>query len=159
MRILRLIAKAADYGSGLTLISMMVLTMANAFSRYFFNSPISGATEIGAYQLLLIVGLGLGAAGFERRHIKVDLVMDHLPKGAQLVIDVAMLIVTFIYLGIMTWANARQAVIIPTRYTAAIGIPDTPFKWVFAVGWGLCCLGSLYVLIETLQNWKRGKKE
>jgi hypothetical protein len=56
----------------------------------------------------------------------------------------------------MTWANARQA-LVPTRYTAAIGIPDTPFKWVFAVGWGLCCLGSLAVLIENFQT--RGKDE
>jgi TRAP-type C4-dicarboxylate transport system permease small subunit len=157
MRILRLIAKAADYGSALVLFSMMILTVANSIGRSFLNSPISGTTEICAYMLLMIIGLGIGAAAFERKHIKVDLVMDHLPKKAQLVIDTAMLILTFIMLGIMTWANARQAIIIPTRYTAAIGIPDTPFKWVFAVGWGLCCLGSLAVLIENFR--KRGKDE
>jgi TRAP-type C4-dicarboxylate transport system permease small subunit len=157
MRIVRLIAKAADYGGALVLFLMMMLAVANIIGRSFLHNPISGTTEISAYMLLMIIGLGLGAAAFERRHIKVDLVMDHLPKKAQLVIDTVMLIFTFIMLAIMTWANARQAIIIPTRYTAAMGIPDTPFKWVFAVGWGLCCLGCLAVLIETLR--KRGKDE
>jgi TRAP-type C4-dicarboxylate transport system permease small subunit len=156
MRIVRLIAKAAHYGSAIVLFSMMMLAVANIIGRSFLHSPVNGTTEISAFMLLMIIGLGLGAAAFERRHIKVDLVMDHLPKKAQFVIDTAMLLLTFIMLGIMTWANGRQA-LVPTRYTAAIGIPDTPFKWVFAVGWGLCCLGSLAVLIENFQ--KRGKDE
>jgi TRAP-type C4-dicarboxylate transport system permease small subunit len=154
MKILRLIAKAADHGGALVLFLMMMLTVVNIIGRNFFGSPLSGTTEICSFMLLLIIALGIGAAAFERRHIKVDLIMDRLPKKVQLNIDIVMLILTFIYLGLMTWAAARQG-LLPTRYTAAIGIPDTPFKWIFAIGWGLCCLGSLSVLIETLREKRK----
>jgi TRAP-type C4-dicarboxylate transport system permease small subunit len=156
MKILRFIVKVGEYGAALTLFALMMLTSANIIGRSFFHFPVKATIEIGGYMLLIIVALGLGAAAVEGRHIKVDLVMDRLPKKTQLVIDTAMSLLSFVMLAITTWVMAQSAMA-PTRYTAAVRIPDTPFKWVFAAGWGLCCIGALVVTIENFR--KRGKDE
>lgn len=156
MKILRLVVKVGEYIAALTLFALMILTSANIIGRSFFSFPVQGTIEVGSYMLLTIVALGLGGAAVEGRHIKVDLLMDHLSKKTQLAIDTAMSLLSFVMLGVTTWVMVHSA-LAPTRYTASLRIPDTPFKWIFAVGWGLCCIGALFVTIENFR--KRGKDE
>lgn len=154
MKVLKLITRSAQYVAGVALIVIVVMQTSTIAGRFFFDHPISGVGEISSYMLMLIIALGLAGAAIERRHIKVDLVMDHLPKKAQFVIDTVMFAVSFIILGIMTWATSIKAML-PPRYTPELYIPDTPFKWAFVVGWGLCCISTLALVIENLR--KRGK--
>jgi TRAP-type C4-dicarboxylate transport system permease small subunit len=154
MKILNLLVRVGEYGAILSLFVLMMLVVANIVGRYFFHHPVMGTVEIGSYLLLMIVGLGLGGAALERRHIKVDLLMDRLPKKTQLIIDIVMLIGSVIMLGVMTWASGDSAMG-PTRYSAAMRIPDTPFKWVFTVGWAMCCMGALALLIQNFQQRRK----
>lgn len=154
MKILNLIVKIGEYGASLSLFVLMMLIVVNIVGRYFFHHPLLGTVEVSSYLLLMIVGLGLGGAALERRHIKVDLLMDRLSKKIQRAVDTVMLIGSVILLAVMTWANANSAMS-PTRYTSAMGIPDTPFKWVFTAGWAMCCIGALALLIQNFRT--RGK--
>ena len=154
MRILHLITRYMAYGSAVALFFLMMLTVAHVTGRSFFNSPVTGAIEISTYMLLVIVALGWCSAALEQRHIRVDLVVNRLPKRAQFIITNITLIVSFVVLALATWANGIAAMGGP-RYTSILKIPDIPFKWVMTVGFGMFCICTLVVIIENLR--KRGK--
>jgi TRAP-type C4-dicarboxylate transport system permease small subunit len=154
MKVLKLLTKYMEYGSGLAAIIIMMMTVASIISRTFLGVPISGVLELSSHLLLIVVVLGLGGAVVERRHIKVDLVMDHLPKKAQFVIDNIILFLSFVIFGIITWGAGRRA-LLPPVYTSALEIPDTPFRWALCISLGLCCVSSLALIIENFRN--RGK--
>jgi TRAP-type C4-dicarboxylate transport system permease small subunit len=154
MRILQLITRYMAYGSAAALFFLMMLTVVHVSGRSFFHSPVKGAIEISAYVLLLIVTLGWCSAALGQGHIKVDLVVDRLPKRARFIITNITLILSFIILAFATWANGIAAMGDP-RYTSVLKIPDIPFKWVMTVGFGMFCICTLVVIIENLR--KRGK--
>ena len=154
MRILHLITRYMSYGSAAALFFLMMLTVAHVTGRSFFNSPVTGTIEISTYALLLIVTLGWCSAALAQEHVKVDLVVNRLPKRAQFIIINATLILSFIMLAFATWASGIAAMGDP-RYTSILKIPDIPFKWVMTVGFGMFCICTLAVIIENLR--KRGK--
>lgn len=154
MRILRLITRYMAHVSAAALFFLMMLTVVHVTGRSFFNSPVTGAIEISGYVLLLIVTLGWCSVALAQGHIKVDLVVDRLPKRAQFIIINITLIFSFVMLALATWANGIAAMGDP-RYTSILKIPDIPFKWVMTVGFGMFCICTLVVIIENLR--KRGK--
>ena len=154
MRILHLITRYMSYGSAAALFFLMMLTVAHVTGRSFFNSPVTGTIEIGTYMLLVIVTLGWCSIALADGHIKVDLVVNRLPKRAQFIIINSTLILSFIILLFATWSNGIAAMG-DARYTSILKIPDIPFKWVMTVGFGLFCICTLVVIIENLR--KRGK--
>ena len=143
-----------SYGSAAALFFLMMLTVAHVTGRSFFNSPVTGTIEIGTYMLLVIVTLGWCSIALADGHIKVDLVVNRLPKRAQFIIINSTLILSFIILLFATWSNGIAAMG-DARYTSILKIPDIPFKWVMTVGFGLFCICTLVVIIENLR--KRGK--
>jgi TRAP-type C4-dicarboxylate transport system permease small subunit len=151
MKIVYLIAKYLEYVACAVLVILIMLTMVDVITGDFFHFPIKGTMEFSSFMLGTIMALGLCSAAVERRHIKVDLMMDHLPKKAQFVIDTAMLSVTSILLAIMTWANFKQAMI-QIRYTSVLNIPDRPFRLVFVVCLGFLCICTVAVIIENFRK-------
>ena len=154
MKILRLITRYMAYGSTAALFFLMALTVVHVTGRSFFNSPVTGAIEISTYTLLVIVALGWCSLALVDGHIKVDLVVDRLPKRAQFIIVNATLILSFILLALATWACGIGAMGDP-RYTSILKIPDIPFKWVMTAGFGMFCISTLALIVENLR--KRGK--
>lgn len=154
MKILHSIARYMEYGSAAMVACLMMLTVADIAGRTFFNFPIRGTIETCSFMLSVMVALGLAVAVLERRHIKVDLVMDRLPKRAQFIIDNALLIVTFSFLAILFWYNAVSAIHLH-RYTSILHLSHRPFKLVFSAGIGIMCICTLARIIENFR--KRGK--
>jgi TRAP-type C4-dicarboxylate transport system permease small subunit len=154
MKIVNLITRYMAYGSAVALFFLMMLTVVHVVGRSFFNSPVTGAIEISAYVLLLVVALGWSSAALAQGHIKVDLVVNRLPKRAQFIITNITLILSFVVLALATWASGIAAMGNP-RYTSVLKVPDIPFKWVMTVGFGMFCICTLVVIIENLR--KRGK--
>jgi TRAP-type C4-dicarboxylate transport system permease small subunit len=155
MKIISSIARYLEYAACFMLCALILLTMAHVVSDYFFGHPIAGTIEISQFMLVMIMALGLSSAAVEQRHIKVDLLMMHLPKKVQLVIDTGVLIVTSVMLAIMTWANYKGAMSVWRTYST-LNIPDRPFRLAFTVCLGFLCICTLAVMINNLR--KRGEK-
>jgi TRAP-type C4-dicarboxylate transport system permease small subunit len=155
MKIISSIARYLDYVACFVLFALIVLTMTHVISDYFFGHPIAGTIEISSFMLAIIMALGLSSAAVERRHIKVDLLMMHLPKKLQLVIDTAIAIATSVLLAIMTWANYTGAMSVWRTYSV-LNIPERPFRLAFTACLGVLCICTLAVMIDNLR--KRGEK-
>lgn len=59
--------------AALSLAAMVVLTTADVVGRYFFSSPLHGATEMTEFGIALVVFSALPAVTWGGKHIAVDL--------------------------------------------------------------------------------------
>ena len=60
---------------------MMVVTLADVFLRYVFNSPIRGAYELVEAMMVVFVFNGMSTAFLQRRNIVIDLIDTFAPRA------------------------------------------------------------------------------
>ena len=65
--------KFGDGASSLVLFALMVMTCIDVIGRYFFNSPLDGATELTQLMMGLIVFAILPTVCYREEHVSVDL--------------------------------------------------------------------------------------
>jgi TRAP-type C4-dicarboxylate transport system permease small subunit len=73
----------------LSIFVMMLLTTADAIGRYLFSFPLAGAYEV-TEKYLMIIAVYLGASYTYRggSTIRITLIVDHLPHGAKMVLNI-----------------------------------------------------------------------
>ena len=89
---------------------MMLLTSADAMSRYLLNRPILGAYEITEkYLMVAAIFLGMSYAYRGGAFIRVTFLVDRLPRGAKIVADHVAHLVSLAYCLIFVFATGQQA--------------------------------------------------
>ena len=84
---------------------MVVLTFAEVFSRYVAGKPLVIADEYGAYMLVTLSFLGAAYAWKEKSHVRITFLVSRLPLRAAIHLRLATLIVSFIFLALLTHAS------------------------------------------------------
>lgn len=99
--------------SQLSILAMMVLTAADAASRYIFDKPIMGAYEITErYLMIILVFLSMSYVQKVDGHIRLDILFEKFSQKLQDVLNIfffllAALLMAFIgYEGAMSTYNA-----------------------------------------------------
>lgn len=100
---------------------MTLVTLANVFGRFLFNSPIFWSAEMARYSFVWIIFLGAALAARNRSHIGMETLLNMLPpKGKaflKAVIDCITIIFLFVFIifsfiqafnGIDTESSAMQ---------------------------------------------------
>jgi TRAP-type C4-dicarboxylate transport system permease small subunit len=128
---------------------MMLLTVADVSGRYFFNSPISGATEISRLMMVLIVFPALGWAALGKTHVRVDLLVTRFPPRAQAIINIITLLIALGTYFVITWQSFLESAVVH-RQTSLLQISFTPFYWVMSVGFAVFCLAIAVLIIENI---------
>ncbi|PSW21973.1 TRAP transporter small permease [Photobacterium sanctipauli] len=93
--------------AALSLVLMMVITFVDVFGRYFFDMPITGATELIEVLLAVMVFMAFPLVSWDEEHISVDLLDSYFPKR---------------------WINIRQVVINLVCSVALILVAMTNWK-------------------------------
>ena len=130
---------------------MMLLTVADVFMRTFFNSPITGTTEITEFMMVIVVFPALAWCAVQRRHIQVDLLVGLLPRRAQTIIDSITLLLALCTYIIITYHSVLEAMEVETT-TSLLSLPHAPFYWVLTTGFALFCLSIVTLLIENVMK-------
>jgi TRAP-type C4-dicarboxylate transport system permease small subunit len=65
--------------AALALVTIVLINGANVIGRYFLSAPIEWAEELMLFLLVLIVFAGAAAVTWRNQHIRVDLLLVHLP--------------------------------------------------------------------------------
>jgi len=98
------------YGAVAACAAMMLLTSADAMSRYLLNRPILGAYEVTEkYLMVAAIFLGMSYAYRGGAFIRVTFLVDRLPRGAKLAADLAAHLVSLAYCLIFVVATGLQA--------------------------------------------------
>ena len=151
MKIIHNLSRWFAYISTGVLGLMMLLTVVDVFLRYFFNSPITGTTEVTEFMMVIVVFPALAWCAVTRRHVQVDLLVSHLPPRVQTIIDSITLVLTLFTFIIITWHSALEANDVYTT-GSLLKLPHAPFYWVLTAGFALFCLSIVTLLIENFMK-------
>ncbi len=121
----------------LATFALMLLTTADAASRYLLNSPITGAYEI-TEKYLMVAGTFLGFAYAYRRgvFIRVTFLVDRLPPALKLLCNYLAQIISLVFCAIVVFATAREALRATAEGTtlSTLPIPVAPAYFLVPVG-------------------------
>ena len=111
-------SKAFGLIGGAIVVLMMLEVFISVFARYLFRRPIPGSLEIAELMMVVIVTLSVIFTTYCKGHIRVDLVLSHVSKRFNLVLDIltegtAAIIYVFIawqaYMNILTLIADNKA--------------------------------------------------
>jgi TRAP-type C4-dicarboxylate transport system permease small subunit len=98
------------YASVLATVVMMLLTSADALSRYLLNRPIIGAYELTEkYLMVAAIFLGLSFAYRGGVFIRVTFLVDRLPAPMKLLANYFAHLVSLLFCLVVLVATGRQA--------------------------------------------------
>ena len=86
------------------LLILMMVTVADVFLRYLFNSPVRGSYDMVESLLLVFVFNGMAATFFGRRHIVIDLIDGFVGARATAVLVRMADVLSVLCIGLLMWA-------------------------------------------------------
>ena len=89
--------------ASVSLVGMMLLTVVDVCSRYFFNHPVTGVYDLVGLMGVVITAFSMPYTLLEKGHVAVEFFMQRLSKRKQLVIDTAMHLVSIILFLTLAW--------------------------------------------------------
>lgn len=145
--------KVAAIAASIVLVAMMLLTVGDVVGRYCFNRPIRGTWEVVGLLLVCAGTWGWGYCQMSKGHIRVDIILERLPRWAQRIITSLSYLIGFVGFSLVSW---RLFVMAKSYYSLTRGgvteilhIPYYPFIVALGISAGLL---ALTVLIHLLQS-------
>lgn len=132
------------------LVLMMLLTVADVFLRYVFSAPIKGSLELTEFCMVIAGFLGIAWCAVKRGHVKVDLIVSHMPTQAQGITDTVTMLLAMTVIPLVAWRAFAQAkyIMVENFVSPSLNIPEFPFYMVMGIGYTLIFLVVITVLIE-----------
>lgn len=132
------------------LFVMMVITIADVVGRYLFNSPILGVYELTEFLILILVFSFIGYTQAEKSHVSVDFLVNRLPRGPRLVIELLNHTACLGLMGLIAWMGFEKALELKAvgETSLNLAIPDYPFVFFLALGCVVTCLEYVRNLIR-----------
>ena len=93
---------------GLLVLVLMFIIVIEVFGRFLFNTPLKGGVEISTIVMTWILFLPLAYALVRGAHVRVTLVVMHLPSRLHLIVEILVSMVTLGFLGLVTYAGWLQ---------------------------------------------------
>jgi C4-dicarboxylate transporter, DctM subunit len=143
--------------SGAFVLIMMVMTTADVFLRYAFNSPITGNYELQPLLLVGVVFLAAASIQARRVHISLDLITSHLPKSPQSSIRLFSDLFFLSFSAVVCWQfilATRTAWITGDYYWGLVKFPLWPPYLIITIGTFIL---SLRLIEQVISNplWRK----
>lgn len=147
MKILDSLCRWMGYVSAVLILVMMLVVVSDVCGRYFFNSPIMGASEFASFLMIVVVFPALAWAALTEKHVQVDILVSHFPPRVQAIFgSITLLAALGIYI-IITWQSALESMV-TTTVTSALRLPQAPFYWIMTVSLAIFCLSIIALVIK-----------
>lgn len=132
-----------------------ISTILDVGGRFFFNHPLPGSVEIATEMLVMIVFLGITYVQVQKRHIRLEFLMERISPQAQ---DRLNFLTDFFVLGTASFLAWRC--ILKAEYSWRLGetaagivpIPYAPARTIVAIGF------TLFAITVFLQICDRFRK-
>lgn len=133
---------------GLALALMLVQINLDVIGKYLFSHPVPATLEmVTYYYMVAIVFLPIAAIERVNGHIKVDLLVQYLPKRIATVTAAVIMWVAAAYfaaLAYRTWFDAIEKFAIGEHIMGAVMISTWPARFMLPLGCGLAALLLAY---------------
>lgn len=139
------------------LIFTMLSIGTEVVSRYFLNKPLFWVLEVSEYSLLFITFLGAAWLLRREKHVKMDLVLNHLGLRTQALLNIVTSIIGTIaclslawYSAQATWFTYRDGSVFPTD----LEVPEFIILAIIPIGSLLLFIQFLRRTGECHRRWK-----
>ena len=141
----------------ITLILMVLLTIAEVIARRFFNEPITGALSLSSLGLVIFVFLTLAYCAVKGGHVELGILTSAFPKRVQAVIASIMYILTAGILGVAGWQLWVQAMKVQNagQTSGPLEIVIYPFLYIASLGTLLVALVYLIFCLNSLSEVRK----
>lgn len=141
------LTRILSYIGTVVLLCLMLLTTADVFFRYLFNSPILGVYEVTEFMMVSLVFMSLAFTQTEKGHVAVDILVTKFKEKPQLALEIFNYTVSSIILIFIAWKSFEEAlgVINTNQVSPSLSIPVYPFYFLVA-------LGSIAMAFELLRD-------
>lgn len=121
------------------------LNLANVVGRYVFGRVMLSADEIQIYTVVVMTFLGAGVVTWRREHIRMDLLVNTLPKRARTAISGCEAVVLAATAGFIAWQSwgVTKAMFDIGRASDSAGIPMWIVHALVLLGFGLLSIIAL----------------
>lgn len=151
MKVLNSLSRWLGYLSATFIILLMLLVTSDVCGRYFFNSPIIGASELARHLMIIIVFPALAWTALDGKHVKVDFIMDRLTLRAQAIANAIMLFLALVAYFVITWKSLFYSIDVKS-VVSALDVPQSPFYWVMTAGWAVFCISIIALIIRNISK-------
>lgn len=151
MKIINSLSRWVGYAATICLGLMMLLTVADVFLRFFFNSPISGTTELTQLLMVAVVFPALAWCGVTGGHVKVDLLVGRFRPSIQTIIDTITLLLSLFIFTLITWRSFLESLQM-SKVSSLLGVPIAPFYYTLTFSFGLLCLVIITLIIANIKK-------
>ena len=152
LKIIGFVIKGSAYIGVAVLILMMLITVADVFLRYVFNSPIVGAYEISEFVLLVLCFIGIAYCAWEDRHVKMNLLFSRLSERGQAGIEIGGLLIGLALSISIFYFYIQEGLLIQQsgKSTDILGIPEYPFYFIVSFCGLMLSLVTIVFIINSV---------
>lgn len=140
-RISRVVEQLENAVSLSALGLLLLAVLWGVFTRYVTQSPAVWTSELSGILFTWVVFIGTLTAFRGGKHIRVTLLLDMLPAGAQKMLKILADLIMIAFLVYVTYLSFQMMTLGATRFSPVMRIP---FSWVY-----LACFISFAVMSVT----------
>lgn len=160
-RPLKRLGEGLAIAGGVALVLMMLHIVADVATKYLFNDPIDGTTEIvAAYYMVAVVFLPLAYVTFAEGHLIVELFTARMTGRPRAVLIGCAGLITIAYLLFLVYHTGVEAVLRTEQgeawETSVDLVAIWPSRWFLTIG--LAAM-ALYVVLAAVRHFTRGSRE
>lgn len=159
-RIVNRVGRLSNWVGISILVIVMSLTVCDVLLRYVFNHPVPGAFEVTEFMMVAIVWLGVAYTAIKKGHIAVDVLVSHLPRKTQAIIDSPTYLLCMGIAFLIAWRGIIRAHALRLfgEVSSVLHIPSFAFELIIVFGSSLLCLVLLLQFVESLPNLAEGRR-
>jgi len=131
---------------------MMVVNFTDIIGTKFFLKSVPGALDISEELMVLVTLLPLAFIALERGHIRITLVLDHLPQTVRFVLQIIQYAIATLITGFITWRVfvGFQETVKVMDLKEGIDLPIWPANLAIVIAFGFLTLVWALLLAKTL---------
>jgi len=136
------------------IMPMMFLTFADVTVRAVWDRPVSGSLELSSYMLAVFVLLGVAYTHQVRGHVRVEMLLQLLPKRIQAFLDVVTTGLSMFIIAILAMEGFKAGMS-ETAVSDMLRVPQWPFKSLVAVAGFMLFLELLFDFFDNVARLVR----
>jgi TRAP-type C4-dicarboxylate transport system permease small subunit len=147
-----MLAKGFETISGVTLLCVVALTIADIVGR-FFGKPVVGTYELVSAAGGLVVSFALPISIMEKKHVVIDLILEHVSIHSKIALHVITRLIAVTLFGLLTWSCMRMGQDLRStgEVSSILQLPLYPLVY----GMGGAFFGVFLALIDDMFKFRR----
>lgn len=125
--------------------------------RYVFNAPFHFTEEISGYLVVAIVFLGLADTLRAEKHIRIDVVFVHLPRGIRNTLQIISFVLGLIFAIVFAWFTGHTVLTSYEIGMTSYGLWQVPLylpQIFMPIGLALLALQIIISLVRKIRSLK-----